>query len=130
MTTDEALEYCKRFDDPKLQSAMATDFSRAMGSVGALLALRTEIEALRGMLAEPVTATTALPGVKGCHAIIGDDCLMLKGEAAALSEAVERCARVYREAIAVHGFPKGIRYHLALTVEFPTDRMTEARDEK
>lgn len=44
MTTDEALEYCKRFDDPKLQSAMATDFSRATGTVGALLALRAELE--------------------------------------------------------------------------------------
>ncbi len=47
MTTDEALEFCKRLDDPKFQSLIGTDLSRATGTTGALLALRAEIKTLR-----------------------------------------------------------------------------------
>lgn len=71
-------------------------------------------------------ATTPIPGIKGCHAIISDDCLMLNGQAAAFNEAVGRCAKVYGDALAIHGFPKGIRYHLVLTVEFPDAPAGEA----
>ena len=52
MTTAEAMKWLERVDDPRIQKAMGTDFTRDVGAVGAAIALRTRVHELETTVAK------------------------------------------------------------------------------
>ena len=63
MTTDEAMNWMERLDDPKVQHSMGTNFRSDRGAIGAALALRErvrELEATVGKLSRVAMAARNL----------------------------------------------------------------------
>jgi hypothetical protein len=63
---------------------------------------------------------TQIPGAKARHAIVTDACREKRGDIGALEEAISRILATYLEVVAGWPVGKGVRIHLALTVERPS----------
>lgn len=60
-----------------------------------------------------------IPGLVAKHAIITETCIANRGEEGAVDEALQRCRQELLNCVAGWRGTKGVKFHVAVTVERP-----------
>ena len=75
-------------------------------------------------------AETKIPGIKGKHRWITDNCLAQKGVRGSIDEAVEDARRFLLNTIPLWSKHPGVRFHVVVTVEAPSTQPKEGTDDQ